>query len=814
MEPGKPFGKYVLLKRIAVGGMGEVYLAQKRGPRGFSMPVAIKVILPYLGSSQRFTEMFFNEAQLAAQLNHPNIVRVYDFGLIEETYFIEMEYVQGENLATVIDELARRKARLPDLFAAKIGIDVCKGLDYAHTKRDDLSGEPLNIIHRDISPQNILISYNGEVKITDFGIAKRADDQKTKGGMLKGKYSYMSPEQVLSNALDKRSDIFSLGVVLYEMVTGVRPFDRRSDYLTLEAIKSAPVPPMRKFGVEVDERFEAIVARALAKDPAARFPSARVFRRELEAYLQERHRRPTTIDLDTFLHDMFEEKIAEKEAIKLLSQAAEESAPAAAAATSPSAASSGGGNASSERLVGSDLPPAEGHPPPLPKRAEATDRMLPLAWAGTLKRAVGRLGRWTAGEGRNLLLGTLIFAGAIAGGVGIYHLLRPAGTEPWVVRTGVADVAVLLDGKQIATTDEAGIAVIEGIGPRKEAELHFVHPCYETATLSLPGGGKEGGRRDLRLSPRMAQLDIYTDPPGAEVSFDGKTQTSTNAFGDPVPARTPLRLSSIQACVPHEIEIHKTGFVPWKKSFVLSAGEETAITVQLERSKELGEMGGVLLSSIPEGCRIFIDGQPLEQKTPAEVRLPGGKTYEIVLRKEGFEEWKTEMPIEAGLVRKLLARLEVAYGFVAFDIDPPVDVHLDGKIHRRPSPKTFFKVPAGEHDVTFSRRDLGIHRTERIRVEAHRYRTVRRRFPALLSVRVKSDEAVEVYVDDRFVGTTPIVAKEIPHGRHDFLLVSTLDPGKRKKIPFTTRAGQHYEVVIDLLEAGIVAQIEKKPSRK
>ncbi|RMD96738.1 MAG: PEGA domain-containing protein, partial [Deltaproteobacteria bacterium] len=522
------------------------------------------------------------------------------------------------------------------------------------------------------------------------------------------------------------------------------------------------------------------------------------------------HRRPTTIDLDTFLHDMFEEKIAEKEAIKLLSQAAEETA---STATSPSVASLAEAETSAGDAIGEPPPVGGDAPTPLSETTGATDRLARFR-EGTWKHTFEAIGRWARGGGRNLLLATLVFVGAIAGGVGIYHLARSAGTTRWVVRTGVADVAVLLDGKQIATTDETGIARIEGLVPPSGGELHFVHPCYETATLYLPGGGEKGGTRDVQLAPRMAQLDIYTDPPGAEVIFDGKTQTSTDAFGDLVPARTPLRLSSIQACVPHEIEIHKKGFVPWKKSFVLSAGEETAITVELERSKELGEMGGVLLSSIPEGCRIFIDGQPLEQKTPAEIRLPGGQTYEIVLRKEGFEEWKTQIPIEAGRVRKFLARLEEAYGFVAFDIDPPVDVFLDGKIHRRPSPKTFFKVPVGEHDVTFSRRDLGIHRTERIRIEENRYRTVRRRFPAFLSVRVKSGEAVDVYLDDRFLGTTPIVDKEISHGRHEFRFVSQLDRAKRKKLLFTSRAGKHYEVVIDLLEAGIVAQIEKKPAGK
>lgn len=218
------FGRYQLLHRIAQGGMAEVYLAQQTGPAGFSKRLVIKKIHPHLAHSEEFVGMFLDEARVAAQLNHPNIAQIYELGEDEGQYYIAMEFIDGWNLRQVNKKLRRTGLRIPPELAARITAEVCAGLDYAHRFKDP-SGRNLRIVHRDVSPQNIMISRDGVVKIIDFGIAKASINQQlTQGNVLKGKFSYMSPEQAAGKKLDRRSDIFSLGVVLYEMLMGEKPF--------------------------------------------------------------------------------------------------------------------------------------------------------------------------------------------------------------------------------------------------------------------------------------------------------------------------------------------------------------------------------------------------------------------------------------------------------------------------------------------------------------------------------------------------------------------------------------------------------------
>ncbi len=211
----EPFGNYLLIEKVSVGGMAEVFKALMIGTEGFQKLVAIKRLLPSVAEDEEFARMFIDEANIAGQLHHANIAQVYDLGRIEEHYFIAMEYVQGRDLRAVFDRLKRIKRGVPLNMAVYIVAKACEGLDYAHRKKD-AQGRPLNIVHRDISPPNILLSYEGDVKIVDFGIAKATKKlTQTQAGILKGKFGYMSPEQVRGLPIDRRSDIFSIGIVLY-----------------------------------------------------------------------------------------------------------------------------------------------------------------------------------------------------------------------------------------------------------------------------------------------------------------------------------------------------------------------------------------------------------------------------------------------------------------------------------------------------------------------------------------------------------------------------------------------------------------------
>src|SRR5438067_12165066 len=226
MAEGVPFGSYRLQRRLARGGMAEVFLARLVGVEGFERRVAIKRILPHLSDSEEFRAMFLDEARLAAQLTHPNIVHIYDFGKVDDYYFIAMEYVDGVDIGRIIRRAKERP--VPFELAARILADTCAGLDFAH-KAVDAVGRKLDVVHRDVTPQNVLVTYDGAVKLVDFGIAKaQFAAGRTRPGVVKGKYAYMSPEQVEGRSLDGRSDVFSAGICLYELITGL-PLVRRDD---------------------------------------------------------------------------------------------------------------------------------------------------------------------------------------------------------------------------------------------------------------------------------------------------------------------------------------------------------------------------------------------------------------------------------------------------------------------------------------------------------------------------------------------------------------------------------------------------------
>ena len=280
-------GKYEVLARLDSGGMAEIFLARARGLAGFEKLVVLKRILPHLAAEEEFISMFLDEAKTTVALSHGNIVQVFDMGKGEEgDYFIAMEYVAGKNLRRYLRRaLDREKQPIDPPLAAWIASEILRGLDYAH-RRTDSAGKPLGIVHRDLSPHNILISYEGEVKVADFGIAKAAGKVvHTETGLIRGKASYMSPEQARADDLDGRSDIFSTGILLYELLTGVTPFEgETSDQILRNLLKGPPPPPSSKRAL-IPAALDAIVLRALSTTREARYASCDVFLKDLGSYL-------------------------------------------------------------------------------------------------------------------------------------------------------------------------------------------------------------------------------------------------------------------------------------------------------------------------------------------------------------------------------------------------------------------------------------------------------------------------------------------------------------------------------------------------
>lgn len=309
MKKPSLFGKYLLLERLNVGGMAEVFVAKAFGVEGFERILAIKKILPTMAEDEEFITMFIDEARISVQLNHANVVHIHELGKHDDAYFIAMEYVSGKDLRALLERFRRRKEIMPTAMAVFCATKICEGLDYAHRKKD-ARGQELHIIHRDVSPQNILCSYEGEVKIIDFGIAKAANrSQKTQAGILKGKFGYMSPEQVRGLPIDRRSDIFAVGVILYEMLTGEKLFVGESDFSTLEKVRNAEVPAPRQFNPNIPAGLEKVVMKSLAREQEDRYQWASDLQEDLMRFLLAGDAIYSGKHLSAFMKDAFAEDL-------------------------------------------------------------------------------------------------------------------------------------------------------------------------------------------------------------------------------------------------------------------------------------------------------------------------------------------------------------------------------------------------------------------------------------------------------------------------------------------------------------------------
>jgi hypothetical protein len=311
-----PFGKYYLLERINVGGMAEVFRAKAYGVEGFERLLAVKRILPNIAEDQEFITMFIDEAKIAVQLNHANIAQIFDLGVVDGSYFIAMEHIHGRDLRAIFERCRQKNEPMPIAQACFIAMKNCEGLDYAHNKRDQ-GGREMALVHRDVSPQNVIVSFEGEVKLIDFGIAKAAGKMgKTQAGILKGKFGYMSPEQVRGLPIDRRSDIFSTGIVLYELLTNERLFVGESDFSTLEKVRNVEILPPSTYNRKIPEELERIVLKALAKDVEDRYQNAIDLHDELQAFVYTAGEFYSRKDLAAWMKRTFVKEI-EEEAAKL-----------------------------------------------------------------------------------------------------------------------------------------------------------------------------------------------------------------------------------------------------------------------------------------------------------------------------------------------------------------------------------------------------------------------------------------------------------------------------------------------------------------
>lgn len=308
----KKFGKYTIIKKLASGGMADILLANDLGPTGFGRFVVIKRTLSKFSDNEEFIDMFKNEGKVACNLKHRNIIPVYEFGIENDQFFLSMEYISGQNLRELIKKVQAYKNKISIPNSIHIIKEVAAGLNYAHNAIDTNTGKPLNLIHRDVSPQNIMLSFDGEIKLIDFGISKIADTNLTRAGHLKGKFSYMSPEQAYGEVLDERTDIFCLGIILWELLTNKRLFASKNELAALKKVKNCDIPDAQKINPEIPTELNNIVKKALSKNKNVRYKSGAKLEQDLSIFLNKNHPEYSHYEFISLMKKIYRKEIMEE----------------------------------------------------------------------------------------------------------------------------------------------------------------------------------------------------------------------------------------------------------------------------------------------------------------------------------------------------------------------------------------------------------------------------------------------------------------------------------------------------------------------
>jgi serine/threonine protein kinase len=583
------FGPYRLIHALGAGGMGEVFLARHEGEGGIQRLVALKRVLPHLNRDPKRAQLFLDEVRIAAQLVHSNVVQVVDHGRIAQQYFMAMEYVHGENLNEVFERLRSRNQRLPVEMLLHIVAAACEGLDYAHRKRG-VTGESLGIVHRDISPHNILLSFEGGVKIADFGVARAADKtQKTLTGELRGKICYMSPEQAYGRVLDQRSDLFSLGIVIYEGLTGDNPFLRAEPLASLELVRAAHYAPIAELHPDVPPEVEELVARCLQQNPADRPDSARALHDELLRVIRLHNLALTAFDLADYLKDLFPE-----------SRSPESSAPQV---SEPEAATAEAATAVGRRADGLDAAAArEARTIAYLRQRHPSGNVAPSATSPEDSRSAPAATRWVG------WIVALVFLGAIVTTAAVHFGGEPAalsGSEPAV-----------LSGAQKAEpsgseTDSVAPGVSAGDAQRDVGLEQDATPSAQTDRLARERalGAADGGpsadaigvRLSVRKRPQRANLRVQSSHP-CTVELDRQRLGPTPLERKVAPGRHELRCIDLGSGI----------------------RARRRVTVRPGRTTRVQFRFGTLAINVEPWARVSVDGKA-KGTTPVRLVLPPGE---------------------------------------------------------------------------------------------------------------------------------------------------------------------------------------------
>ena len=665
MEKPEIYGKYLFIERISVGGMAEVFKAITVGLSGFKKVLAIKRVLPHIAEDEDFVRMFVDEANIAGQLHHANIAQIYDLGRVADTTFIAMEYVQGRDLRAIFDRIKKKQTDIPVPLAAYIGSQVLAALDYAHRKTDYLN-TPLHIVHRDVSPPNVLLSFGGEVKIIDFGIAKAAKKaSKTQAGVLKGKFGYMSPEQVRGMPVDGRSDVFSVGIVLWEMLTKKRLFVGETDFATLEKVRGMEIEKPSVHNPKVTPEIDAIVMQALQRELEKRFPSAQHMQRELQRYLYSLPTLYGEREASDWMAQAFPEEIAESAA----RMRAIEELDLAYYGIDP------------DELVNAQIHSLKAEK----VRAKPKEAEEPYEAAGQ----GSALTRWPV---LAATLGALLLVLTLLGG---YVLAHSPSRSALIGREGPKATLTVL-----ANVEGASLRYHDRELCQTPCRIPDFPPGAQTLEVAKEGllsdtlnvALKEGESQTLNAAlykpgEVSGVLLVRSKPSGAKVQIEGTTDSCTS----------PCALKNIGAGVTHKITLNLPGFSPKTIDLTLKRNEFRSEIVTLKP-----ETPTLFLSTEPPGAAVFIDGKDTGRQTPLRLDhltagkalalrfvLAGHRVQELSVSPGIEEEQRVEIELEntTGKPQATPATASGSpQGWLNIFSDPPAMVYIDGQSTGRRAP--------------------------------------------------------------------------------------------------------------------------------
>jgi serine/threonine protein kinase len=602
--PSGSFGQYQLLEKIAQGGMAEIFKGRALDASGLERPVVIKRILPHIAASPEFVEMLVDEAKIAVMLSHGNIAQIHDLGKVADDYFIVMEYVEGKTLSQIMKRLKTQGKLMPVAYAAYICREIASALDYMH-RRTDENGNPLNIVHRDISPQNAILSTAGTIKIIDFGIAKaKTKVSTTDSGVLKGKFAYMSPEHAEGQKLDHRTDLFSLGVILFELLTGTRLFKGKTNMETVKRVKKAKVPTPSGIRSAIPKTLDRIVFKALQKDRNKRYQSAHDLLQDLTKFLVTHFPDFSPRELVPYLQSLFPE-IAPPE------KPSGENTPLVPHEAEVRRLRPPGGDWSSkEDTVGADSEVIRRkHQEAEVFEVEGTQRTdsssIELSDIPRIRRPAARP-LWIAlGAAAVLALSLAVWAGVRYAPVLKSRLFGPRPDRALLEK--IAKREEFLKGRQEVPKLQKPAAV-----PAKPAP---------PAPPPLPPA-----------APAVGSIAVDSIPPGARIFLN---DIDTGRV-------TPFLFEEVKPG-PKKIGLTLDRHRFWEETVTVAAGQRAALKPALALN-----VGSLAVNSVPPGAEALVDGRPAGRTPLTLPDLPPDSVHEIVLVLEGYEDWKGSVKVFGG----------------------------------------------------------------------------------------------------------------------------------------------------------------------